>query len=169
MATTIIPVETDDKIDALAGLAASIFDEYYPGVESDESGTPVHVLSSDSIKAHIAQDSFEYYLVIDDAKPEADQVLGFLGMKPDASNTLSGRLYVSKENRGQGHAGQVFSILEGTCDKRGLDAIWLRVNKNSKPAIDTYKMKGSGTVRQQSEPIEGFVFDEFIMEAEPAE
>lgn len=169
MATTIALVETDAQIDALAGLAASLFEEYYPDIESQApSDVSAQPISPESIKAHMANDSFEYYFVVDDAKAEGEQVLGLLGMKPDVANTLSGRLYISKANRGQGHAGQVFTILEGACGERDIDAIWLQVNKNNKPAIDVYKMKTSGTARQQSNPVEGFVFDEFLME-QPAE
>ena len=169
MATTFVPVETDDQIDVLADLSSKIFKEYYPDIVShDQTATSTSTfLTPDRLASRMHDDGYEYIFVEDDALD--DKIIGIIGMKPDGEKTCSSKLYLSRDHRGQGYTSQVFDYLGGVCKDRGLDAIWLQVNKNSKKAIDVYKVKSIETVRQQTIPLQdGIEMDEFIMEM-PAE
>lgn len=157
-------VEADDQIEDLAKLADRIWHEYFPDSQIISSKqTDYMVRKFQSVPALVDQlhhRGFEYYFIVSGAEK-----VGFLGLKPDGGKLFLSKLYLLKEHRGQGYSSHAFSFLEGLCEKRGLDAIWLTVNKNNKQAIDVYKIKGFETTREQTIDIgEGYAMDDFVME-----
>lgn len=164
MATKFIPVKDDDQIETLASLADVIWHEYWPDIISKEQ-TDYMVEKYQSVEAitdQINNQSYEYFFI-----NNGETNVGFFGLQPDPENEklFLSKLYVAKNYRGQGFASDAFTFLENFCQERGLDAIWLTVNKNNRKAIDVYKIKGFETVRKQTKDIgEGFCMDDYIME-----
>lgn len=162
MAANFVLVESDDQIHVLAGLAERIWNEYWPDIIGQDQTTYMveKFQSVPAITKQISSDDYEYYFVQDD-----DDIVGFIGLRPDEDKLFLSKLYLCKDARGKGYASEAFTFLEGICRDRDLEAIWLTVNKNNKQAIDVYKVKGFETVRTETTPIgEGYVMDDFIME-----
>jgi len=157
-------VETDDQIGHLAELADEIWHEYFPQekiISEEQADYMVEKFQSvPALTDQLRNRGYEYYFIVD-----GDRTVGFIGLKPDGEKLFLSKLYLLKDARGQGYSSKAFEYLEGLCNDRGLDAIWLTVNKHNKQAIDVYKVKGFETVREQTVDIgEGYAMDDFVME-----
>lgn len=164
MGVQFVSVESDDQIDQLAVLADEIWHEYFPShniISEDQADYMVdRFQSAAALTDQLRNRNYEYFFIND-----GNQNVGFIGLKPDADKLFLSKLYLLKDARGKGYSSQAFEYLEGLCDSRGLDAIWLTVNKHNHQAIDVYKVKGFETVREQTMDIgDGYVMDDFVME-----
>ena len=75
------------------------------------------------------------------------------------------KIYLLKEHRGQGFSSATIRFYEMIARKRGLDALYLTVNKNNEMAIRAYKANGFEVIDAVETDIgEGFVMDDYIME-----
>lgn len=161
MAARFVSVKDDDQIEALAALADEIWNQYWPGIITKEQTDKMvaRYQSPAVIADQIGTQGFEYYLINDD-----DKSVGYFSLEPiDDEKVLHAKLYVSQACRGQGFSSDTFTYLEGLCEGRKLDAIWLAVNKNSRRAIDIYRIRSFATERMETREIGAdFDFDDFM-------
>ena len=74
-------------------------------------------------------------------------------------------MYLQAEERGKGFASQAIAFYERLCHERGLEAMYLTVNKHNDLGIRAYLGKGFETIDAVETDIgNGFVMDDFIME-----
>lgn len=162
MPAQFVSVESDDQIEELATLADAIWHEYWPDIISLEQTDYMveRFQSASAIKDQLKNHAYEYFFIQD----HGDNV-GFIGLQPSEEKLFLSKLYLLKAFRGQGYSSAAFEFLESICKRRGLDAIWLTVNKHNRSAIDVYKVKGFETVREQTVDIgAGFQMDDYVME-----
>ena len=75
------------------------------------------------------------------------------------------QVYLQAEERGKGFASQAIAFYERLCHERGLEAMYLTVNKHNDLGIRAYLGKGFETIDAVETDIgNGFVMDDFIME-----
>lgn len=156
------PVISQEQTACLARLADEIWQEYFTVIlEKEQIDYMVDRFQSESaIKEQISGQGYEYFLL--SAK---DVLVGYTGIRPDGKTLFLSKLYLLREHRKKGYAGQAFAFLERLCRERGLSSIWLTVNRFNEDTIEVYKKKGFLVLRTQVTDIgNGFVMDDYVME-----
>ncbi|MDD4293918.1 MAG: bifunctional GNAT family N-acetyltransferase/NUDIX hydrolase [Candidatus Omnitrophica bacterium] len=150
-----------DDFKLIENLARTIWLEHYIPIIGREQ--TVYMLSkfqtADAIACRVFSGKSEYY-IIDDKSPA-----GYFSFDIEDDGLFLSKLYVAVEYRGRGHAKSVFRLLEKIALSRNIKRIFLRVHKNNKDSIDTYKHMGfriSGSVL--TDIGEGFVMDDYCLE-----
>ena len=159
-----IPVCTDAGIETLAGIAASIWREYWPDrIGADQTEYMVEKYQSRrALTEAIREEGYCYLLMKHDGV-----TLGYLGIRPEEQ---TGRLFLSKiylyaDERGKGYSSEAMRFLVQLCESNGLTSIYLTVNKHNDPGIRAYKATGFKIVDSVETDIgSGFIMDDYIME-----
>ena len=95
------------------------------------------------------------------------RIAGYTGgrVEPETNRFFISKVYLRAEERGKGFASRVIAFYERLCLERGLDAMYLTVNKRNDLGIRAYLGKGFETIDAVETDIgNGFVMDDFIME-----
>ena len=86
-------------------------------------------------------------------------------MEPETNRFFISKVYLRAEERGKGFASRAIAFYERLCRERGLDAMYLTVNKRNDLGIRAYLGKGFETIDAVETDIgNGFVMDDYIME-----
>jgi len=108
--------------------------------------------------------AYEYWLM----RAEDDgRIAGYTGgrVEPETNRFFISKVYLRAEERGKGFASRVIAFYERLCLERGLDAMYLTVNKQNDLGIRAYLGKGFETIDAVETDIgNGFVMDDYIME-----
>ena len=95
------------------------------------------------------------------------RIAGYTGgrVEPETNRFFISKVYLRAEERGKGFASRVIAFYERLCLERGLDAMYLTVNKQNDLGIRAYLGKGFETIDAVETDIgNGFVMDDYIME-----
>jgi len=163
MAIEFRKVDTAPLIACVAELAEKIWNEYYPAIIGQEQvDYMVDKYQNPAAISSQIDEGYEYYLVFRD-----NSVLAYcavLNQENDATMFLS-KIYVKKEERGKGIGGHIMDYLLDLCRRRGIQSLWLTVNKNNKLAISVYEKSGFENLGSVVQDIgQGFVMDDYKME-----
>ncbi len=158
------PVQTEQEIQTLAGLAKTIWNECFVGIIS--RGQIAYMVekfqSAGAIAAQIQTDGYAYFLVRGAGGP-----MGYMGLQARDGKMLLSKLYFLPECRGTGAAQQALAFAEAYAAENGCGVLWLTVNRHNTRAVAAYQKRGFQTVRTQVADIGGgFVMDDFVMEKE---
>ena len=159
-----VPVMTQEDIVDLSELAGEIWREFFPGLITKEQVEYMldMFLSPEALKEQIEAGTEAFFIEDEDGND-----IGFTVVRPDYED---GRLFLSKiylkqSERGKGRSTQAMNFLEALTFARGLDKIWLTVNRNNDTAIPVYKHRGFQVIEEKAGDIgEGYVMDDYIME-----
>jgi ribosomal protein S18 acetylase RimI-like enzyme len=141
----------------------AIWQEHYvPIIGQKQVDYMLEKFQSQSAVARQLDESYEYYLVIN-----GGQSSGYVAVVPSGSerSLLISKLYVRKSERGQGLGKELLRFVEDLCRERGIEKIWLTVNKNNADSIAWYSrmgFKNAGPIVQDIGG--GFVMDDFRFE-----
>ncbi|PAF32665.1 GNAT family N-acetyltransferase [Paenibacillus sp. 7516] len=155
-------VITPEEIAELSRLAAEIWQEYYVSIITLEQIDYMiqQYQSVSAVTEQIHEQGYEYYFIQRDDAP-----VGYISVKVEEDRMFLSKFYIGKKHRGQGYASLAFAFLEQQCIERGINLIWLTVNRHNESSIAVYEKKGFRTVREQVADIgNGFVMDDFVME-----
>lgn len=155
-------VSTPEEIAELSRLAAEIWQEYYVSIITLEQIDYMiqQYQSVSAVTEQIQEQGYEYYFMQRDNSP-----VGYMSVRVEEGKMFLSKFYIGKEHRGQGYASLAFAFLEQQCIERGINLIWLTVNRHNESSITVYEKKGFRTVREQVADIgNGFVMDDFVME-----
>ena len=97
----------------------------------------------------------------------APRIVGYTPghVQPPTTPLLLSKISLLNEHRGQRLPTATIRFYEMIARKRGLDALYLTVNKNNEMAIRAYKANGFEVIDAVETDIgEGFVMDDYIME-----
>lgn len=157
-----VRVEDDESIQKLAEVANEVWHQHFSTILSLEQ-IDYMVDKFQSVKAMTEQircSGYEYYFIVVDGV-----TVGYTGIHPEEGRLFLSKLYILKKYRGNQYASHVFEFLKELCKERGLQAIWLTVNRYNYDTIHIYEKKGFQTIRTQVADIgNGFVMDDYIME-----
>ena len=159
-------VRTTDDRQRLAALADEIWHEYWPALIGDAQ--PDYMVenyqSLQAIERDMREHAYEYWLM----RAEDDgRIAGYTGgrVEPETNRFFISKVYLRAEERGKGFASRVIAFYERLCLERGLDAMYLTVNKRNDLGIRAYLGKGFETIDAVETDIgNGFVMDDYIME-----
>lgn len=159
-----IPVQTDEEIDQLAKIADEIWHEYWPGTLSY---TQVDYMvdkfqSIPALTLDIRENNYEYWLL-----KAHENIVGYTGGREETETNryFISKVYLYDTERGKGYASRVIEHYQKICLERGLESMYLTVNKYNELGIRAYLAKGFDIVDSTVSSIgQGFVMDDFIME-----
>ena len=146
------PVRTADDRQRLAALADEIWHEYWPSLIGDAQTDYMveNFQSLEAIERDMREHAYEYWFM----RAEDDgRIAGYTGgrVEPETNRFFISKVYLRAEERGKGFASRAIAFYERLCLERGLDAMYLTVNKQNDLGIRAYLGKG-------------FVMDDYIME-----
>ena len=159
-------VKDDEDIRAVAEMARRIWNEHYVDIIGQEQVDYMlqNFQSEEAIRAAIEQEGHLYYL----ASVYGEDV-GYWAVEPEPEQgrmKLS-KIYVRRDRRRQGIGRQMVEAAEELCRERGMETLWLAVNKNNTDSIRAYRAMGFERAGKRVKDIgEGFVMDDYIMEKE---
>ena len=155
------PVRTADDRQRLAALADEIWHEYWPALIGDAQ-TDYMVENFQSLEA--IKHAYEYWFM---RAEDNGRIAGYTGgcVEPETNRFFISKVYLRAEERGKGFASRAIAFYERLCRERGLDAMYLTVNKRNDLGIRAYLGKGFETIDAVETDIgNGFVMDDYIME-----
>jgi GNAT superfamily N-acetyltransferase len=159
---TFSAVTTDPDVERLASLAREIWHEYYvPLIGHAQVDYMVRKFqSTDAISSQIAE-GYEYFLAFNGQQRPA----GYLALREQEEKSLFiSKLYLLREERGQGTGRRLIAFIEDLAKTRGLVRLWLTVNKGN-PAVAAYQRLGFRIAESIVMDIgNGFVMDDYRME-----
>ena len=157
-----LEVNNKKQIEGLAEIAKLIWSEYFPGIITPEQVDYMveKYQSADAITRQISNDGYMYFMVLGN-----EEILGYLALKADGNQLLLSKLYLKKEFRGRGYFNKMLSFAEKIAKEKGLNSLYLAVNKHNDNAVAVYLKKGFSIKKEQTADIgNGFVMDDYIME-----
>lgn len=164
MALNFCPVETDENVQQLARIAKDIWNEYWPSIIG-QGQTDYMVEQFQTAKA-IARDraehAYEYWILRD-----GERIVGYTGghVEAETNRFFISKIYLYKDERGKHFASRVIEFYEDLCRSRGLEAMYLTVNKHNELGIRAYIGRGFETIDAVESDIgNGYVMDDYIME-----
>ncbi|MBQ2981460.1 MAG: GNAT family N-acetyltransferase [Lachnospiraceae bacterium] len=163
MAFELARISNDEQLNILAGVANEVWHEFFPCILSDEQiDYMVDKFQSYPAMKKQMEDGYEYYFIKDN-----DEICGYMGIHEETEDNkmFLSKLYLKKAHRGKGYAGQTLKELFKMSRERGLNMVWLTVNKHNEHTIEVYEHMGFAKARTQVADIgNGFVMDDYIME-----
>ena len=163
---TFQPVRELGEVEELARLAAHIWNEYWPAlIGADQTRYMVEQFQSlEVIRRDMAENAYEYWFV---RSAEDGRVVGYTGghVEPETNRFFISKIYLLAEERGRHFASAIIAFYDDLCRERGLDAMYLTVNKHNELGTRAYIAKGFQVIDAVETDIgEGFIMDDYIME-----
>jgi diamine N-acetyltransferase len=156
-------VRSAAEIAEVVRLAREIWQEHYmPIIGQQQVDYMLEKFQSERAVREQLRDAYEYYLIRQDG-----QGAGYVAVVSDPSQPvlLLSKIYVRKSARGRGLGKQLLHFVEELCRQRGIQLMWLTVNKNNAESIAWYLRMGFKNAGPIVADIGGgFVMDDFRME-----
>lgn len=160
------PVETPDDEERLVSLASEIWHEYWPDlIGAAQTDYMIEQFQSlEAVRRDRAENGYEYWILrgVDDGRE-----IGYTGghVEPETNRFFISKIYLRHGERGKHFASAVIAFYERLCRERGLEAMYLTVNKGNELGKRAYDAKGFKVIDAVETDIgHGFVMDDYIME-----
>lgn len=165
MTCEFMPVKSSADISKLAQMAHDIWFEYWPAIiGKDQTAYMVEKFQSEAaIKRDMTDNAYEYWFIQD----SKGHTVGYTGghVEPETNRFFISKIYLFADERSKGYATDTIHFYDELCIERGLDAMYLTVNKQNNLGIRAYKAKGFVTIEEAEISIgEGYIMDDYIME-----
>lgn len=163
------PVQTQVDIACVAQLARQIWTQHYTPIIGDAQVQYMltHFQSETAIQQQIAAGHEYFILFAETPLTNAERIpVGYIDIvaEPDSGKLFLSKLYIIEEARGYGFGRAMFDHALSIAMQRGLNALWLTVNKLN-PALHTYLQWGMVNQGSVVKDIGGgFVMDDFQLE-----
>ena len=161
-----VPVTTPGQLDAVAELARQIWYEFYvPLIGQAQVDYMVGKFQNAPAMQAQLNEGYEYFLVRQRDASGAIDDIGYCAVQqqPERVMFLS-KFYLHRDARGAGTGRRCMEFIEGLARGRGLELLWLTVNKGN-PAVHAYQRLGFRITADLVMDIGGgFVMDDFRME-----
>lgn len=154
-------IESIEQINTLCVIADEIWREHYiPIIGKEQVDYMLDKFQSpEAITEQINKGYLYYFFAIN------EENIGYTGVNSEESALFLSKFYLLKEHRGKGYAHQVINYLCDFCRQKGLEKIYLMVNRHNSSTISAYEKLGFVKIREQKVALEaGFVVDDFVME-----
>jgi pyridoxine kinase len=152
---------TQMDISRIAGLAAKIWHEGYRGIVPDDQIVyMVNKFQSSSAIREAIDEGYVYCTIT-----SGDSEIGYLGYLMEEDRMFLSKIYVDRAYRGIGVAARCFDMLKDRCREKGLNRIYLTVNRGNDRAVNAYLASGFVITAEIDKPIgDGFEMNDYIME-----
>ncbi len=161
-----LSVHDEEQIALVVQLARQIWSEHYLNIigQAQIDYMLARFQSSAAIAAQL-REGYEYFLL-----QHCGQYVGYAAIRAEADSRrlFISKLYLVDTVRGQGMGRASLQYLARLADARGLNGMWLTVNKNN-PALNAYLKVGFVKTADVVTDIGGgYVMDDFQLEWTPA-
>jgi len=196
MSNSIKKAETEIEFEKISELAKEIWTEYYTSLIGPTQTAYMisKFQSADRIREDIKKRGYSYFAVYENSgrnpSSSADipdrgnnfgvikpKPIGYFALQPDDKGVFISKIYILKEYRRRGIAGEIirFSVcfaqkaVESSETKFDAEQyekprLWLTVNKKNTGSIEFYKKNGFEIIEETVTDIgDGFVMDDYIM------
>jgi ribosomal protein S18 acetylase RimI-like enzyme len=155
-------VRTDAQVASVAALAFEIWNEHYVSLigQPQVDYMLARFQSAPAIAAQI-DEGYEYFLL-----QRGSELVGYCAVREDrpGRSLFISKLYVRSDARGTGTGRACMEFIEQLASRRGLERLWLTVNKGN-PSVNVYRRLGFHVTQDLVMDIgSGFVMDDFRME-----
>jgi len=161
-ALSFVSVRTSEQLAMVVALAREIWYEYYvPLIGQAQVDYMVAKFQSQQAMAEQMTAGYEYFLV-----SRAQSEIGYFAVQPqlEERRLFLSKLYLLDRHRGGGTGRACMEFIERLCRDRGLDLLWLTVNKGN-PSVQAYQRLGFSIAAEIVMDIGGgFVMDDYRME-----
>lgn len=160
-------VHSAEQVRRVAALAHEIWHEYYVSLigAAQVEYMVAKFQSAAAIQEQI-QRGDEYFMVCRDMLCEGEQLLGYLAVRTGSEerSLFISKLYLRRDRRGTGTGRRALQFIEELALERGLQLLWLTVNKRNQ-AVKAYEKLGFQIAASIRVDIgEGYVMDDYRME-----
>lgn len=158
----IVSVATKNQMEAVEELGSQVWHEHYtPIIGAEQVAYMLDKFQSfKAIENQINKEGYTYYLL-----KAKTQYAGYGAIKIEEGKLFLSKLYIDKAYRNQKIGHNMMEFLVELCKEKGLDKIWLTVNKYNNHSIAAYERFGFVKVDEQVADIgNGYVMDDYIME-----
>lgn len=169
MSLSFVPVKSTLDQERLAEIAGEIWREYWPAIIGAEQTEYMieQFQSLQAIQRDMAEHDYEYWFLVADQPETGKCIVGFTGghNEPKTNRYFISKIYLFSDARGHGYARQTIDFYKDLCAARGLDAMYLTVNKHNELGIRAYEGTGFEVIDSVETDIgKGFIMDDYIME-----
>lgn len=156
-------VVSSSDIEITAHLAHKIWNLHYVPIIGQEQVDYMldKFQNAEAMKQQI-ENGYEYFIIYHQTYPS-----GYLALLPDMSkkNLMISKIYVDSGFRGLNLGTQLLDFSIENAKTKGLNMIWLTVNKNNTKSIEWYQKKGFLIKENLRIDIgNGFIMDDYRME-----
>jgi len=157
------PVTQPEQFERIAVLAREIWYEFYVPLigQAQVDYMVAKFQSAAAMQAQAASDGYLYFTI-----EEGGKLLGYFAIlpQPESGAMFISKLYLHSNSRGRGTGRAALEFIERDSRKRGLNLLWLTVNKGN-PTVSTYQRWGFRIAADLVADIgNGFVMDDYRME-----
>lgn len=160
--TKIVEVHKADRISITAKLAREIWNEHYvPIIGQEQVDYMLEKFQSKAAIGRYLRDGQEYFLIEEEGK-----ALGYMALLADAAanSLMISKIYVKQSAKGRGLGSLLLEHAQKLGRNKGLDYLWLTVNKYNDNSIAWYQSKGFEIVEELVMDIgKGYVMDDYRM------
>ena len=166
MGIAFVPIKSEEDQRHLAALADHIWHEYWPNLigQAQTDYMVEQFQSLEAIERDMREHAYEYWFLRDE---DDGDIVGYTGghMEPETNRFFISKIYLLASERGKGFARRTIEFYENLCQARGLEAMYLTVNKGNDLGVRAYQGTGFITIDSVETDIgQGFIMDDFIME-----
>lgn len=158
----IVSVTTKEQLEVIETLAHKVWNEHYtPIIGAEQVAYMLDKFQSfEVMENQIYNEGYKYYLL-----QFENQYAGYAAIKIEEGKLFLSKLYIDQTYRNKKIGYSMMMFLVELCQEKGLDKIWLTVNKYNHHSIAAYEKFGFVKVDEQVADIgSGYVMDDYIME-----
>ena len=150
-----------DEYGKLASLACGLWHDAYDDLlGTDQVDYMVASMQSAEAIARQTDEGYVYFFIV-----EGGQTIGYCGIRAEGTKLFLSKLSLCAERRGQGLGQRALAEVVEQARLRGLNAVYLTVNKGNARAIRAYERFGFRRADSAVTDIGGgFVMDDYIYE-----
>ena len=159
--TSLIPVLSDKNIQETVKTARIIWHEHFtPIIGKPQVEYMLEKFQSKkAIRDQINQGYLYFALILE------NQQIGYTGLRLDKDCLFISKLYIRKEQRGNGFSRLMFALAEKTARQNDKQVMRLTCNKYNMSSLAVYKKTGFQIVGEEKTDIgNGFFMDDYILE-----
>ncbi len=156
-------VTNTNDIEITAQLAHKIWNDHYvPIIGQHQVDYMLDKFQSFNAISNQLKNGYEYFLISENNKP-----IGYLGLvsSNESKKMMISKIYVDQNARGAGYGKQLIDFTIKLAKEKGMETIWLTVNKNNSNSIKWYQKLNFKIKNEVEMDIgNGFIMDDFVME-----
>ncbi|SNR36729.1 GNAT family N-acetyltransferase [Lutibacter flavus] len=156
-------VTNTNDIEITAQLAHKIWNDHYvPIIGQNQVDYMLAKFQSFNAISNQLENGYEYFLISENNKP-----IGYLGLisNSESKKMMISKIYINQNERGAGYGKQLIDFTIKLAKEKGMETIWLTVNKNNSNSIKWYQKLNFKIKNEVEMDIgNGFIMDDFVME-----
>lgn len=156
-----ILIHKPEQIKKAAAAAKEIWNEYFPPLISQgKTDYMVKNFQSEEAISDSIKKGYEYYFIMLE-----NNIIGYFAVFEKIECLFISKLYLYKEQRGNGYASKVIKFIEKLALERGKKSVYLYVYKGNENSVAVYKNWNFKITREVDTDIGGgYVLNDFEME-----